>query len=228
MEKKINLGNAPFTIAFSGGCFSGKTSTMQALKSILEKEGYKVVIIDENIRKTEKAKKCSDSIDALRANPDSYFELQKEIIQEKIKQENEAFNSKKPNVYLFDRALTDSLFYYEFYVDKSKLAHKDDYFNFHKWLIDNIFNSMYHLDLLVEFKPLLGIHTDDKMRPANLGIASSSEFLAIHRNNVAFYNELLRNANKGFLQIDLNKIESNNCIEQIINKIQKVCKLQKR
>ena len=29
---KINLGGFPFTIAFSGGCFSGKTSTMEALK----------------------------------------------------------------------------------------------------------------------------------------------------------------------------------------------------
>lgn len=223
MEKKINLGNAPFTIAFSGGCFSGKTSTMQALKSILEKEGYKVVIIDENIRN-----KNITSIDEIRKNPNSYFELQKEIIQEKIKQENEAFNSEKPIIYLFDRALTDSLFYYEFYVDKSNLAHKGEYFGFHKWLIDNVMNSMFNIDMLIEFKPLLGIQTDDKMRPASLQASSISEFLAIHRNNVAFYNELLRNANKGYLQIDLNKIESNNCIDLIIDKIQEVCKLQKR
>ena len=37
---KINLGSFPFTIAFSGGCFSGKTSTMEALKYILEKDGF--------------------------------------------------------------------------------------------------------------------------------------------------------------------------------------------
>ena len=42
---KINLGGFPFLIAFSGGCFSGKTSTMEALKSILEKEGYNLVIV---------------------------------------------------------------------------------------------------------------------------------------------------------------------------------------
>ena len=75
---KINLGGLPFTIAFSGGCFSGKTSTMEALKFILEKEGYNVVIISEAMRETEVAK-SGMSIDAIRQDANLYFKLQKEI-----------------------------------------------------------------------------------------------------------------------------------------------------
>lgn len=232
--EKINLGNKPFTIAFSGGCCSGKTSTMQALKSILEKQGYKVVIFDEIIRQTKEAEYHDNDIEKLRENTVSYFKLQKKIIEQKVEQEKEAFNCKEPVIFLFDRALTDSLFYFEFYVNKSHLlggSLKQDYFAFHRWLYREVMDSMYHLDMLVEFKPLLGVADSDTdtMRPNFLDIACYSEFLGIHRNNLALFYDLLdRTPRKAYLQFDLSTVDGNNCIESIIDKIQTVCLEQAR
>lgn len=223
---KINLGDFPFTIAFSGGCFSGKTSTMEALKSILEKEGYKVVIINEAMRETEVAK-SGMSIDAIRQDANLYFKLQKEIIQKKISQEYEAFSGEPNTIYLFDRAITDSLFYYEFYVDKSKLDNKYEYFDFHKQLLRKVVQTLKHLDLLIEFKPLdCRDINEDKMRPAYLKSASYSEYVCIHRLN-SFYRQK-DNEKLGFMEIDLNNPYYNNCIEQIINKIKETCQAQER
>lgn len=226
---KINLGGFPFTIAFSGGCFSGKTSTMEALKSILEKDGYKVVIISEAMRETEVAK-SGMSIDAIRQDANLYFKLQKEIIRKKINQEFEAFNGEPNTIYLFDRAITDSLFYYEFYVDKSKLDNKKDYFGFHKYLIKKVRLMLNQIDLLIEFKPLKNCDVnDDKMRPAYLEEASYSEYTCIHRLNYTY-----RRINSGlgtrlgFMSINLNNECSNNCIEQIIDKIKETCQVQGR
>lgn len=222
---KINLGGFPFMIAFSGGCFSGKTSTMEALKSILEKEGYKVVIVSEAMRETEVAK-SGMSIDAIRQDANLYFKVQKEIIQKKVKEEIEAFSGESNTIYLFDRALTDSLFYYEFYVDKNKLDNKYEYFKFHKWLLGEVHTSLANLDLLIEFKPLENCSVnDDKMRPAYLKEASYSEYTCIHRLN---YTYRQKDKVQGFMSINLNNECNINCIEQIINKIKETCQAQWR
>lgn len=222
---KINLGGFPFTIAFSGGCFSGKTSTMEALKSILEKNGYKVVIVSEAMRETEVAK-SGMSIDTIRQDANLYFKLQKEIIQKKVTEEIKAFSGESNAIYLFDRALTDSLFYYEFYVDKSKLDNKYEYFKFHKWLLREVHTYLANLDLLIEFKPLKNCNVnDDKMRPAYLEEASYSEYTCIHRLN---YTYRRKDNVRGFMSINLNNECSNNCIEQIIDKIKETCQAQGR
>lgn len=222
---KINLGGLPFTIAFSGGCFSGKTSTMEALKYILEKEGYKVVIISEVMRETEAAK-SGMSIDAIRQDANLYFKLQKEIIQKKINQEFEAFNGEPNTIYLFDRAITDSLFYYEFYVDKGKLDNKEEYFKFHKYLLDKVSSTLNQVDLLIEFMPLnVRDVNNDKMRPAYLEEASYSEYTCIHRLN---YTYRRKDNVQGFMSINLNNECNNNCIEQIIDKIKETCQAQRR
>ena len=222
---KINLGGFPFIIAFSGGCFSGKTSTMEALKSILEKEGYKVVIISEVMRETEVAK-SGMSIDAIRQDANLYFKLQKEIIQKKIDQEFEAFNDEHNTIYLFDRAVTDSLFYYEFYVDKSKLDNKEEYFKFHKYLLDKVCSTLNQVDLLIEFKPLdCRDINNDKMRPAYLKEVSYSEYICISRLN---HNYRRKDDRHGFMGINLNSKYYNNCVEQIIDKIKEICQAQER
>lgn len=222
---KINLGGFPFTIAFSGGCFSGKTSTMEALKYILEKEGYKVVIISEVMRETEAAK-SGMSIDAIRQDANLYFKLQKEIIQKKIDLEFEAFNGEPNTIYLFDRAITDSLFYYEFYVDKSKLDNKKEYFKFHKYLLDKVSSTLNQVDLLIEFKPLdCRDVNEDKMRPAYLEDVSYSEYICISRLN---YSYRRKDDRHGFMGINLNSKYYNNCVEQIIDKIKEICQAQER
>lgn len=223
---KINLGGFQFTIAFSGGCFSGKTSAMEALKSVLEKEGYKVVIISEAMRETEVAK-SGMSIDAIRQDANLYFKLQKEIIKKKVKQERDVpYNGEPDTIYLFDRAITDSLFYYEFYVDKSKLDNKEDYFRFHRLLLKRASFLLNQIDLLIEFKPLENCSVnDDKMRPAYLKEASYSEYTCIHRLN---YTYRRKDNVHGFMSINLNNECNNNCIEQIIDKIKETCQAQGR
>lgn len=222
----IKLSGFPFTIAFSGGCFSGKTSTMEALKSVLEKDGYKVVIVSEAMRETEVAK-SGMSIDAIRQDANLYFKLQKEIIKKKVKQERDVpFNGEPDTIYLFDRAITDSLFYYEFYVDKSKLDNKEDYFRFHRLLLKRVSFLLNQIDLLIEFKPLENCSVnDDKMRPAYLKEASYSEYTCIHRLN---YTYRRKDNVHGFMSINLNKECSNDCIEQIIDKIKETCQAQGR
>ena len=127
---------------------------------------------------------------------------------------------------VFDRAITDSLFYYEFYVDKSKLDNKKDYFGFHKFLINKVSLMLNQIDLLIEFKPLKNCNVnDDKMRPAYLEEASYSEYTCIHRLN---YTYRRKDNVQGFMSINLNNECNNNCIEQIIDKIKETCKAQGR
>lgn len=226
MDKKLKLGGYPFLIAFSGGCYSGKTSTMNALKSILENEyGLKVVIVNEAIRETEIAKSGA-SIESIRHNADNYFRLQKEIIQKKYNQELEANACGEPTVFLFDRALTDSLFYYETCVDKSRLSEKREYYKFHKWLIDRIGVRMSRMDMVIEFKPLDNTNAnDDKMRPVYLKQASAFEYECISRLNYAYCR---KDKQHGFMSVNLNDPFYNNIIEQIIENMQLICKAQGR
>ena len=70
-------------IAFSGGCCSGKTTTLQALAKELEAHGRKVVILHENIRVFIDALGLK-SIDEARENPETYLRIQNKAIREKI------------------------------------------------------------------------------------------------------------------------------------------------
>ena len=107
-------------IAFSGGCFSGKTTTMNEVKAYLEDAGYKVVVLGELIRTA-----TSKPIDVIRKDPTAYLRLQEKIIRSKIEQENKALEDDSNTVYLADRAITDSLFYLQNYVDKSGLSDEE-------------------------------------------------------------------------------------------------------
>ena len=113
------MANKPIVIAFSGGCFSGKTTTMEKLKETLEARGHRVTMLSELVREHK-----IESIDKLRENPSKYLAFQNEIISAKIEAEN-ACKSTDTDVILIDRAITDSMFYLLFYVDKNKLSFED-------------------------------------------------------------------------------------------------------
>ena len=66
-------------IAFSGGCFSGKTTTMKFVKEQLISAGYKVTVLDEIIRTV-----TDKPIDEIRKNPSAYLDLQKKISSSSI------------------------------------------------------------------------------------------------------------------------------------------------
>lgn len=178
-------------IAFSGGCFSGKTTTMKLAKKIFESNGIKVVMLDELMRD-----KKIVSIDEIRKNPVDYLNLQEEIIKKKIEMEKELLSRNEECIVLIDRAITDSLFYMLFYIDKSGLDYKDMlkfeklYAYVHKYA-STVFRDVY--DILIEFQPLNSIACiqacDDKYRPMNLLVQRLSEHRLISTFNRAYCND---------------------------------------
>ena len=182
-------------IAFSGSCFSGKTTTMNEVKAYLEDAGYKVVVLGELIRTA-----TSKPIDVIRKDPTAYLRLQEKIIRSKIEQENKALEDDSNTVYLADRAITDSLFYLQNYVDKSGLSDEDmvAYCKLHKEVIEHIdILSKANNFIVIEFSPLMG-KSDDIFRPKHIEYSKEYEHDAISiLNNRFTYNHLIKvNLNK--------------------------------
>lgn len=163
----------PVVIAFSGGCFSGKTTTMEKLKESLEKRGYKVAMLSELVREHK-----IESIDKLRQDPSAYLKFQQDVILEKIDAE---LNCTKldADVVLVDRAITDSLFYLMFYVDKSRLSF-DDIALFYglqnriRMHMKQAFEQIYNL--VIEFSPINAVCDDKVFRPKQIGALKYIEY----------------------------------------------------
>lgn len=196
-------------IAFSGGCFSGKTTAMQAVKKSLEDAGYKVTVLDELIRTV-----IDIPIDVIRSNSSGYLEIQDKIIRGKIAQEIKAFEDKSDTIYLVDRAITDSLFYLQNYVDKNSLpSYKMKIFcNLHKDVVQHakyaFSNDGYFA--VVEFKPLCGENTD-KFRPKHIDYSKEFEHDAIHILNLSFQ----YTSSVPFKFVDLNEGDVQNLVSSI-------------
>lgn len=199
-------------ILFSGGCNSGKTTTLLKTKEALIKDGYEVEVVDELIRD-----QINESIDEIRTKPNKYLELQQAIIGKKIEQELKAFSDTSNKIYLFDRAATDSLFYLESYVDKIRLSNINlevfcamhEYI--HKYLLDHF--KLY--TLVIHFEPI------DKnqlslFRPKQLDLLKTYENSCIKRLNY-FYSECV--AHENLIEVDLNKDEVLTVIDKIRNKL---------
>lgn len=187
-------------IAFSGGCHSGKTTTINKVAEALKAKGYKVKKLSELMRKV-----TGLSIDELRKNPHKYLTVQEQIISMKINQECKAFNDTGDVIYLVDRAITDSLFYLENYVDKSSLTPEEIIrlsnldFVARQHAMD-AFNCGY--DMLIQFEPLDIIENKDQYRPQLLEHLKDYEYQGIstfnrahlwcrHDNYAALYNFFL-------------------------------------
>lgn len=193
-------------IAFSGGCFSGKTTTMNEVKAYLEDAGYKVAVLGELIRTA-----TGKPIDVIRKDPTAYLRLQEKIIRSKIEQENKAIEDNGDNiVYLADRAITDSLFYLQNYVDKSGLSDEDmvAYCKLHKEVIEHAHNIFSAKNFFVlEFSPINNGTSDDIFRPKHIDFSKEYEHDAISLLNSSFKeyecNSLLPCVK--IIKIDLNK-----------------------
>lgn len=174
-------------VTFSGGCVSGKTTMMNAVRENLASKGIKCVFMDEIMRE-----KKINSIDDIRSAPGKYLSLQEDIIMEKVNLERMIKFSTKSidaDVVLIDRALSDSLFYLLFYTDKSKLTTAElqrfealyAYVNDHaKYMFERIY------DLVIFFKPLSNVKVDDKFRPKNIDILKYTESRMIEMLNTYF------------------------------------------
>lgn len=171
-------------VAFSGGCHSGKTTTMNKIAELLRANGYKVNILSELMREVTDL-----SIDELRKQPSKYLDVQEQIISKKIEQEIAAFEDTSDTIYLVDRAITDSLFYLENYVDKSQLSEVEiirlcnlDFVA--RTHAISAFDSGY--DSVIAFKPLDIINNDDTYRPAMLDSLKDYEYEGINVLNMAY------------------------------------------
>lgn len=202
----------PYIVAFSGGCFSGKTTTINKVAEKLRQLGYTVYILNENIRDKNVFRKAGN-IDNIRQDPNSYLLLQNEIIREKIENENEILDAKytTKTIILVDRALTDSLFYLSCYVDKANLTLEN------KKIFRHLFSFIYMIlllskryDKVLEFRPIK-IENIDKYRPKDLEQLHFFEYEMIHCLNNNFFD-------KSIVEKNINA-KQESCIDNLVNNI---------
>lgn len=202
----------PYIVAFSGGCFSGKTTTINKVAEKLRQLGYTVYILNENIRDKNVFRKAGN-IDNIRQDPNSYLLLQNEIIREKIENENEILDAKytTKTIILVDRALTDSLFYLSCYVDKTNLTLEN------KKIFRHLFSFIYMIlllskryDKVLEFRPIK-IENIDKYRPKDLEQLHYFEYEIIHCFNNNFFD-------KSIVEENIN-VKQESCIDNLVNNI---------
>lgn len=156
-------------IAFSGASHSGKTTAIENIKKLYP--DFKVlneVIRDRNL-----------NIDEIRTRPNDYFDLQLQIIKQKIDQEIDHRHEKN---LLIDRTLCDSLYYYTRYIDINKLSPKNvrKYYTFMFQLIEHIkYAGDVVYDKVIIMRPIIFNNLSDHFRPKNLKDIQQSEFQSI-------------------------------------------------
>lgn len=182
-------------VAFSGGCFSGKTTSMKAVQELLPNN---TIISDEVIR----SESLFDymSIEDIRKNSRLYLDMQSKIIEKKIVQDRKLVDENPDKIVLLDRCLTDSLFYLTFYLDKSKLKF-DEYEKLYS-LICDIYQSIPTMNYtkVLHFTPIYGDCLDAKFRPRNINQMKHIEHKMIGLYNHAFFKE-----NLVFIDLNLNE-----------------------
>ena len=203
----------PIVIAFSGGCFSGKTTTMEKLKETLEQRGHRVIMLSELVRNYK-----IESIDKLRENPSKYLAFQDSVISEKIAEEahllSRAYDD--TDIVLVDRAMTDSMFYLLFYVDKNKLTEQDlsKYWPLLLRVQNHTMYAFKHIyDLIIEFAPITKPCDDTIFRPQKIDTLKHIESIAI-----SMLNRFAANGTTNVLHWDLNEQSAQVLIEDIIDR----------
>lgn len=207
-------------VAFSGGCFSGKTTTLNLLKDKLKGNGFEVVVLNENIREFLNA---SNTIEDVRRDANAYFILQEDVITNKIIRERRFLRNlnlqKTKLIVLADRSLIDSLFYYLFYVDKNNLTrlNAENYETFYEKIDKSIKTAFEHIyDLILMFEPLNKKCYDNTYRPISIDTLKYTEsrmIKTLHDSYMAKCN----NENLAVMNIDLNKDSQESVVNYIYN-----------
>lgn len=182
-------------LAFSGGCFSGKTTAINALKQWFTVNGVEVHTGDELVRKNAKAV----FIDCLRKDSNKYLQFELDVINAKIDYEKSLRERFSDNsVILLDRALTDSLMYYMLYVNVNELndVNLDIYIEFRNKLSEAIYNSFANTYThLIEFSPLESTcykQKDIEFRPIRIDTLKYIEYNTVQELNEAYYSRVQR------------------------------------
>ena len=170
-------------IAFSGGCHSGKSTTMTTVAGLLQSKGYEVEVFKENMHKHL----ADTTIEELRANPDKYYTVENRVISDRLDAEWDYLTDGKDRIVLIDRAITDNLFYLTNYINISQLRPDmlKSYTNLLQRIIGHAKATM-PLTFLVEFKPLPQKCDDFSYRPKNIDDLKQFEYTMIHAYNLAF------------------------------------------
>lgn len=198
----------PTVIAFSGGCFSGKTTSMNRVREALKQDS--VIVLNEAIRE-----KLSVPIDVIRKNPSEYLKLQSSVIRQKMQLEYETQYKSEDKIILTDRSMADSLFYLLFYVDKAALSASDlnKYYQLYKSVMQFAeYAYKYIYTHVLFFEPLELTCSDTHNRPELLYLTKDFE-----RDQILMYNRMFINNIRGkeITYIDLNKwpnMFDKNCI----------------
>lgn len=162
-------------IAISGASHSGKTTFINNLQNMF---GRQIEFYDEIIRNYD-----FSSIDDIRKDASQYFQIQKEIISQKIKQEERAKQKDSPDkLIIFDRSLADSIYYFTTYVNKEALS-DDERSEYNKFFIFIYKKAKEHFSFLYDsvflFEPIDASNNDDPFRPKNLHERQTFEYLMI-------------------------------------------------
>ena len=200
-------------ILLSGVCNSGKTTKLKAVASKLQSLGYEVNILDELIRK-----ETNKPIDELRKDAKAYLQLQYKIIRAKIEQEITAIeNIRTDDIYLADRAATDSLFYLENYVDKSQLDEEGLklFCRLHNSVHEYLKRYFWRYSLVVEFQPI-AVQEHDLFRPVHIDMMKNYEGACIARLNFCYSNGYKYH---NFMVVDLNYMKLEEAVDKIIKKL---------
>lgn len=203
-----------YLILFSGGCNSGKTTMLKAVASKLQSLGHKVNILDELIRK-----ETDKPIDELRKDAKSYLKLQDKIIRRKIEQEKAALEDESKTIYLADRAVTDSLFYLENYVDKSQLDDEESlklFCRLHSFAHRYLDYNFWLYSLVIEFKPI-AVKEYDSFRPTYISMLKEYESTCISRMNYVYSNGY---AAGNYMTVNLNSTTTEKATAKIIKSIE--------
>lgn len=210
------MNKKPFVFAFSGGCCSGKTTALNALKDVLEKENFKVLVFkaDSHLYLKER----NTTIDKIRKSAPEYLKFQEFVCKEQWNFETQILQGLYDNYYdviLLDRALFDCQFYTTAYFNLGDEALQyGDYLDRYQRLLINLSiklpESVEHVyNQSFCFAPLNKpkSQTDTYTRPANLKGLQYIEWQGIKRivDNYHSANYPTRLSSK--CHIDLNKTE---------------------
>lgn len=174
-------------IFFSGACNSGKSSALKLAELYLKDKGYQVKTLEESFIPVDA------SIDDLRKDANKYFEAQKEYILNRIAREKEIVVSQDNTIWLVNRALTDTLAYYLFYINKAELTEENvhEYTTLYLTLIDYLYtyannpNNYWCVHLVNSY---LDIDLSKKSRPKYLkDLQIIEDSLITYFNRMYFY-----------------------------------------
>lgn len=174
----------PTIIAFSGGCFAGKTTLINALQEELRNEGRNVRVVAK-VRYTRPIV----SIDDIRKDTHEYLKYEEYVTRGMMTLENDAFESRQDDIIILDRTVLDSLFYALFYLDKSALS-KDELVTYHNLITDSIshiefaYENIY--DHVIFLSPRAESYRGDTFRPKHVDILKYTESAIVSMMNKAY------------------------------------------